>query len=832
MSAVTPESGRALGAARPGGFPQTMGRRAARHPRHRASGRRRRAHPRKAPGRGAARLPREQPAATTPTAQALAMLALGAPGILRVPLHGPRVSGHAEPADRFLALCRRERGQRRPRDRSRRSDRDPRGRAFDKRRLHGRGRRRACSCSDPASAGSTGRCVAQPFGRVLLATVALVAAAAIGSNLSASEIARRSGRARVVVGSVVRDRSHTWSWLSPSGALEQRGSAERPSTPTAPTAPTAPRTADPERPRPWQTRPRPLSPAWRSTDQDRHAGGKPRRRADARHPGGDRQRVRPTRGIADKLGVRVVPLTIRFGDEELVDRVELSAKEFWDRVVTGPHMPQTAAPSPGAFQTVFNEAADAGMDGVVCVNLSSKVSATYQAARTAADAVGGPDQGRGGRLAHPHDGSRLARPAKRSTSLSSARRLDEVVAGVEDAAAACPRVRRSRQPRFPAQRRPDRRSVASRRLATFDQARARGPRRCQWRSTPSSAHGRARSSTWHRRRSTRARSNGSLWQTAGRPTPARSSSISGRRRASTRSRSSILGPVVGSHTGPGSLGVCFMRRPELASSGMDVRRQNVGSARSRGRPTGSPAEPREPNPRLGGVSPGRNGPPRSPKSVEDVVATVHDRAHPADSARRPGGRLRARRRPRWRSCFCCCSGLRQSVSSTSTPSGTAYGPLTLWSASFSWPWGHCAWSKRTTSQCRGGLKMTETAPGGHRGLRSRRAHRRHLRSEGQPRSCRDRGRAFVDERSARRAADAHDRSRELPRIRRRDPRSGVDAAIPRPGGTLRRDVRRRPKRPVVDVSGEPTSPYGQAIPTPSSPTSETDALIVAQVRNR
>jgi DegV family protein with EDD domain len=93
--------------------------------------------------------------------------------------------------------------------------------------------------------------------------------------------------------------------------------------------------------------------------------------------------------LVERLGIQVVPLTIRFGDEELVDRVELSTKEFWDRVITGPDMPQTAAPSPGAFQTVFEEAADAGRDAVVCVNLSSKVSATYQAARTAADSVSG-----------------------------------------------------------------------------------------------------------------------------------------------------------------------------------------------------------------------------------------------------------------------------------------------------------------------------------------------------------------------------------------------------------------------------------------------------------
>ncbi|HUO47472.1 MAG TPA: DegV family protein, partial [Acidimicrobiales bacterium] len=93
--------------------------------------------------------------------------------------------------------------------------------------------------------------------------------------------------------------------------------------------------------------------------------------------------------MCDERGIRVVPLTIRFGDEELVDRQELSVKEFWDRVVTGPHMPETAAPAPGAFQQAFLDAAEAGAEGVVCVNLSSGLSATYQSARTAADALGG-----------------------------------------------------------------------------------------------------------------------------------------------------------------------------------------------------------------------------------------------------------------------------------------------------------------------------------------------------------------------------------------------------------------------------------------------------------
>jgi len=88
--------------------------------------------------------------------------------------------------------------------------------------------------------------------------------------------------------------------------------------------------------------------------------------------------------MADSADVRVVPLAIRFGSEELIDRDELSIKEFWDRVITGPHMPETAAPSPGAFRQAYIDAAEAGADGVVCITLSSGLSATFQAATTAA----------------------------------------------------------------------------------------------------------------------------------------------------------------------------------------------------------------------------------------------------------------------------------------------------------------------------------------------------------------------------------------------------------------------------------------------------------------
>ena len=46
-----------------------------------------------------------------------------------------------------------------------------------------------------------------------------------------------------------------------------------------------------------------------------------------------------------ELGIEIVPLTIRFGNEELVDRRDLSPQEFWSRMASSPVLPETAAPS-------------------------------------------------------------------------------------------------------------------------------------------------------------------------------------------------------------------------------------------------------------------------------------------------------------------------------------------------------------------------------------------------------------------------------------------------------------------------------------------------------
>lgn len=92
---------------------------------------------------------------------------------------------------------------------------------------------------------------------------------------------------------------------------------------------------------------------------------------------------------AEEMGVEIVPLSIRFGDDEYTDLYELTTGAFYETMETSDVLPETAAPSPGAFEQAFRKAADSGADAVVCINISSKISATMASAQNAARALDG-----------------------------------------------------------------------------------------------------------------------------------------------------------------------------------------------------------------------------------------------------------------------------------------------------------------------------------------------------------------------------------------------------------------------------------------------------------
>ena len=93
--------------------------------------------------------------------------------------------------------------------------------------------------------------------------------------------------------------------------------------------------------------------------------------------------------VCEQLGIEVVPLSIRFGEREYVDRKELSTDAFWRELESASTLPETAAPSVGAFEETFRKLSDEGADGIVCINLSAKMSATMQSAQVAAKALDG-----------------------------------------------------------------------------------------------------------------------------------------------------------------------------------------------------------------------------------------------------------------------------------------------------------------------------------------------------------------------------------------------------------------------------------------------------------
>ena len=84
-----------------------------------------------------------------------------------------------------------------------------------------------------------------------------------------------------------------------------------------------------------------------------------------------------------KERVHIVPLTLRFGEEEFIDGVTIDHKRFYEKLVECDVLPITSQATPHAFTKEYEKAAEAGESAVV-ITISSKLSGTYQSAMIAA----------------------------------------------------------------------------------------------------------------------------------------------------------------------------------------------------------------------------------------------------------------------------------------------------------------------------------------------------------------------------------------------------------------------------------------------------------------
>lgn len=82
--------------------------------------------------------------------------------------------------------------------------------------------------------------------------------------------------------------------------------------------------------------------------------------------------------------IAVLPMTITFGEEQFRDGVDLTHRQFYEKLIEGEELPITSQIAPAQFEEAFRAAVEAG-ESVVAVVLSSKLSGTYQSACIAAE---------------------------------------------------------------------------------------------------------------------------------------------------------------------------------------------------------------------------------------------------------------------------------------------------------------------------------------------------------------------------------------------------------------------------------------------------------------
>ena len=82
--------------------------------------------------------------------------------------------------------------------------------------------------------------------------------------------------------------------------------------------------------------------------------------------------------------VKIVPLTVHFGEKEYVSGVDIDSKKFYEMLVESDELPTTSQPTPFAFEEAYREAIEEGHD-VVCITCSGGLSGTNQSANIAAE---------------------------------------------------------------------------------------------------------------------------------------------------------------------------------------------------------------------------------------------------------------------------------------------------------------------------------------------------------------------------------------------------------------------------------------------------------------
>jgi DegV family protein with EDD domain len=137
------------------------------------------------------------------------------------------------------------------------------------------------------------------------------------------------------------------------------------------------------------------------------------------------------RDLAEELGIRVVPLSVTFGTETFISGVTIDHEGFYERLGTSDRLPTTSQPTPAWFEEAYADCVDDGLDAAVSLHVSSALSGTVALARARAGEAGLPVEVVDSRLV----GGSLG------LAVLAAHRVAEAGGDVADVVAAAERVR-------------------------------------------------------------------------------------------------------------------------------------------------------------------------------------------------------------------------------------------------------------------------------------------------------------------------------------------------------------------------------------------------------
>lgn len=86
--------------------------------------------------------------------------------------------------------------------------------------------------------------------------------------------------------------------------------------------------------------------------------------------------------VREKLGISMVPLKVNFGDESYLDNITLQPAQFYEKLIAFDGLATTSQPSPADFYEVYKKLIDEG-HSVISIQLSAALSGTYQSATIA-----------------------------------------------------------------------------------------------------------------------------------------------------------------------------------------------------------------------------------------------------------------------------------------------------------------------------------------------------------------------------------------------------------------------------------------------------------------